>query len=464
MEHQLNLDQTNRAIEVMHQYLNAPAGPGGRTPLEVQTERDRRRVELIEKELRPLLTRYLAGDVALTEFKQRIDGLNKRHEYWGFKGIKGQMFFNMVVNVADDEAECDQELKAALAVPANEEIASSRLRTFASYVKRLGEQVLESGGSKSERPKIGSVPFFVSYFWQIHVPEVWPVFYTNSVNVMEDLNLWQPTGDPGTDYLNYKHIHEELARAFTEASKRKFGLYEVEHVFWFKGGNPFGGNKPLALDDEDKPVVEPAKQPETRLSRLPDGYVPPVIAILPMMACSDPECREAAKSSGTSLERAFEKSINAAFTVLGYETKLLGQGQGRVPDGLAIDGDNSYAIIWDAKVRADGYSMGTDDRAIKEYVTTQSRELKRRRGFRNIYYLIVSSHFVDDYDDLIRSLKMETDVNEVCLVEADALIAMVDAKIRAPLQVTLGPDGMQRLFSNSGMISAKDVRENVTGE
>jgi hypothetical protein len=105
--------------------------------------------------------------------------------------------------------------------------------------------------------------------------------------------------------------------------------------------------------------------------------------------------------------------------------------------------------------------MGTDDRAVKEYITTQSRELKKRQGLRNIYYLIVSSGFADDYDDAIRSLKMETDVNEVCLVEADALVAMVEAKMRSPREVSLGPDGLQRLFSVSGVLSADAVRKNL---
>jgi hypothetical protein len=192
--------------------------------------------------------------------------------------------------------------------------------------------------------------------------------------------------------------------------------------------------------------------------RLPESYVPPIIAILPEMAVNNSLLQEAAKASGMSLERAFEKSINAAFTILGYETKLLGQGKGRVPDGLALSVDDSYAILWDAKVRGEGYSMETDDRAIKEYIVTQSRELKRRRGLRNIYYFIISSDFTDDYDDSIRSIKMETDVNEVCLVEADALVAMVDAKMRFPHEISLGPDGLQRYFSVSGILSAELIR------
>jgi hypothetical protein len=80
---------------------------------------------------------------------------------------------------------------------------------------------------------------------------------------------------------------------------------------------------------------------------------------------------------------------------------------------------------------------------------------------RNIYYLIISSKFTDDYDDAIRFLKMETDVSEVSLVEADALVAMVDQKLRAPLQITLGPDGLQRIFSVSGIINAEMVLEQL---
>lgn len=50
-------------------------------------------------------------------------------------------------------------------------------------------------------------------------------------------------------------------------------------------------------------------------------------------------------------------------------------------------------------------------------------------------------------------------MNEVCLVEADALVAMVDARMRHPQDVSLGPDGLQRLFSGSGVLSAESIRE-----
>jgi hypothetical protein len=456
----LTQEQKQRALEIMREYLAAPKNEDGKALEEVQSERDGKRLDLIARVLNPLVVGYLSGNVPLAGFKSEVDSINKRHEWWGFKGVKGQMFFNLTVNAAEDSTELDHELKAAIIVPASEQIASSRLKTFVSYVKRLGQQVVESGGSPHARPNTGSVPFFLSYFWQIQDPHKWPVYYTNSVQVMTDLNLWLPSGEASDDYLAFKHIHEELAEIFARASGRKFSFYEVEHVFWFKGGNPTGGDRPLQKVDQLCEHQKSTSIIETMvLERLPDSYVPPIIQLLPRLACNDDSLTSAAKASGTTIARALEKSVDAAFTILGYETKLLGQGQGRVPDGLAVNSDDSYAIIWDSKARGDRYSMGTDDRTIREYIVTQSRELKRKRGFRNVYYVIVSGYFADDFDDSVRSLKMETDISEVVLLESDALVAMVDRKLRSPLQVSLGPDGLQRLFTTSGILTGDDVRE-----
>ncbi len=459
----LTQEQLNRALEVMREYLAAPQNPDGRTPEEVQSERDERRAEIIENVMHPLLTDYIDGAVSLADFKSKVDSINKRNPYWGFKGIKGQMFFNMVVNVAGDEEELEQELKTAIAAPSSERLAASHIRNFVSYVRRLGDDFVASGGSPHGRPKISSVPFFLSYFWQIQDPNTWPVYFTNSVQVMGDLNLWQPSGEFAADYVAFKQIHEELAKAFSKESDRTFAPYEVEHVFWFKGGNPFGGDHPLAKEGEGvrPPMTGGELLTDELLDRLPESFVPPIVQVIPRLARNDESLVEAANASGTNIPRALEKNIDAALTVLGYDTKLLGQGQGRVPDGIAVDIDNSYAIIWDAKARNGFYSMGTDDRTIREYIVTQSRELRRRRNLRNVYYVIVSSAFADDYDDPVRTLKMETDVSEVILLEADALVAMVDAKLRSPLQLTLGPDGLQRLFTASAVLSAEMVKEMV---
>jgi hypothetical protein len=452
----LNEQQRRRAIEALNEYLRAPKQSDSSPPEEL----DAKRIALINQELRPLVDEFLHGKVGMPEFKSRVDSINKRNELWGFKGIKGQMFFNMIVNVAEDKRECEAEVKAGITQPTDNTVAESRIRNFASYVKRLGESWIRSGHSAHGAPKIGSIPFFLSYFWQIQQREVWPVYYTNTVKTMTDMNLWQPTGEPAVDYITFKQIHEELIDVFTKAANQPFDLYKVEHVFWFHGSNPYDETATVATEHS----VLAVRQPEAALDqdRLPESYVPPVISVLPRMGRNDAKLAELAQRSGTALARAFEKSINAAFTVIGYETKLLGAGQGRVPDGEAVARDERYAIIWDAKMRTDGYSVGTDDRAMREYISTRSRDLKKRGALRNIYYAVISSGFFEDYDETIRSIKMETDVNEVCLVEAAALVAMVDAKLRAPLDVTLGPDGLQRLFADGGLLTATIVQEELS--
>lgn len=456
----LNEQQIALAIKAMNEYISASKFEG-KTIVGIENNIDQKREQVIESELKPLLNDYLSGILELSEFKSKVDSINKRNEFWGFKGIKGQMFFNIVFNVADNIDECNAEIKSAITMPENEQMASSRINNFSSYVKRLGEQWVEAGNSKHGTPKISSIPFFLSYFWQIQNRNVWPVYYTNSVNMMQDLNLWQPSGNLSQDYLTFKRIHEELAGLFSKNSSDKFDHYKVEHVFWYKANKEYPSIAAEIEGSSGKNDLEVNKaifSNQLELPRLPESYVPPVVSVLVEMSNHNENLKEAAKNSGTSLERAFEKHIDIAFKILGFETHLMGQGNGRVPDGSAIAKDDDYIIIWDAKIRSNGYSMGTDDRTIREYITTQSRELKKRRHYKNIYYSIISSSFVNDFDEVIRSIKMETDVNEVLLIEASALVSMVDARLRDPT-ITLGSDGFQRIFSSSGMISTKNVKD-----
>jgi hypothetical protein len=143
--------------------------------------------------------------------------------------------------------------------------------------------------------------------------------------------------------------------------------------------------------------------------------------------------------------------------MLGYETQDLGQGHGRVPDGVAICREYHYAIGYDAKVRQQPYTMGTDERAIREYIFSLTDRMKKQ-GVRQIYFMIISSAFSGDHDDVIRGLKMDTDAREILLVEAGALLALLETKLRDP-SLTLGPEGIQRLLADSGILSEADIRE-----
>ena len=458
------LDDTQiaRAIKAMEAYLSAPPDKDSKkTPVQEGAELDQKRHALIADRLLPVLTKFLEGDLPLTEFKPEIDRINKQNELWGFKGIKGQMFFNLIYNACLDENELTSELKSALVCPTDESTAKSRIRNFASYVRRIGDDHVAAGNSKASRPKPSSIPFFLSYFWQLQQPDKWPVFYTNSVQMLSDLNLYQQAEDLAEAYIDYTRLHGELQDAFSKNASKPFTLYDVEHVWWRVGQEKLVARQATAAPSAYPEAAPVQTAPPVDPDQLPDSYVPPIVGIIPRLAFNDGSLEVVAKASGTSVPRALEKSVHAAFTILGFETQLLGQGQGRIQDGLAVANDYSYAILWDSKARQNGYSMGTDDRTIREYITTQSREIRRRRHLRNLYYVLVSSGFKDEFDDLIRGLKMETEISEVVLVEAEALVVMVDAKLRDPNQLTLGPDGLQRLFCKSGTLTAQDVREEL---
>jgi hypothetical protein len=101
--------------------------------------------------------------------------------------------------------------------------------------------------------------------------------------------------------------------------------------------------------------------------------------------------------------------------------------------------------------------MGTDERAIREYIAIQGDRL-RKQGIRNLYFMVISSAFTGNHDDAIRTLKIDTNVNEVLLVEVKSLLAMLEGKLRNP-NVSFGPDGIQKLLASSGLLTEADVRE-----
>ena len=346
----------------------------------------------------------LSGTLDLDEFKTQIDSINKRNRLWGFKGINGQMFFNILTKLSHTggkSKELDTLLKKSLPCPASIEQSIKLLYIFAEYTKSLAEYANDPRGA----PKIGSINFFLSYFWQIQSPQVYPVYYTSMINVLQEYNLWSPSETISASYASFYRLNHELMKLFSKEARRELTLWDVEHAFWF-------------MSQPEKQPEGPTKTPSggspTPISRLdeeelPDSYIPPVVSILPRLANNDPELAKLCQAMGSSVEKTFENRIDVLFKMLGYETQALGQGHGRVPDGVAICREFHYAIGYDAKVRQQPYAMGTDERAIREYIYNLTDRLKKQ-GIKQTYFMIISSTFSGDHDDIIRSLKMETDV------------------------------------------------------
>ncbi len=153
----------------------------------------------------------------------------------------------------------------------------------------------------------------------------------------------------------------------------------------------------------------------------------------------------------------FERRVAIAMDMLGFDVARLGQGAGRVADGVARWRTGRWAVVYDAKVRRDGFAMQTEDRKFREYVEHHGRQLVRE-GVDAVYFSVISSSF--DERDLTRAQDIvhATRAKAVALVEAGALTAMIDLKLRtralddwAAIQDLFGrvrivtPDIVQRL-------------------
>ena len=447
----LNKTKTERVQKIWQSYVSNGEKFVNASKEYTHQELDQRRRDTIPEVL-GWINRFLQGSVPLEEFKTANDGINKRNRLWGFQAINGQMFFNMLTKnsaAGNRMEEFVDLLRKSIPAPTSLSDVKAIIKNFEGFTRDLGQYSTDRRGA----PRVGSIPFFLSYLWQIQQPDKYPVYYRSMINALSELDIWSPSGDVADDYLAFYELNHEMLLLLSQQAGRQLHLWDVEHAFWFHG-------QIQAQVSQD--VVIPAKRVSAKSTKviaddLPESYIPPVVAILPLLAQNDEALAEICRHSGRAIEKVFEERLAIVFRMLGFETQLLGQGHGRVPDGVAICQEYRYAIIYDAKVRQNAYTMGTDERAIREYIANQGERL-RKQGMRNLYFMVISSTFTGNHDDAIRSLKIDTNVNEVLLVEVKSLLALLEGILRNP-NVNLGPDGIQRLLASSGLLTESDVRE-----
>ena len=413
-------------------------------------EADQRRENRLHV-LRKLIDDFLAGDLPLSDFKSEIDGQNKRFPYWGFKGMNGMMFFNMVYSSAGEERrdELADLLQSIIQPPSDQTEAKEKIRSLEGFVERLRNEV----DDLRKAPRPGSIPYFLSYYWQVHDPDQYPIYYTSMVNALSDLAIWEPEDDLADSYAAFWELNEELRESIADHTGRDVHLWTVEHVFWY-------WQQRDEFDEESDPSGKAVQK-----TTIPDSYIPPIISILPDLAENTDEIQNVVDGTGHSVETMFENRLARAFRMIGFEVDEMGQGSGRNPDGIAKDHMHNYAIIYDAKSRQNGYSIGTsDERQFQDYINREVPSL-RAQGFRNIYFAVVSGKFSDEGRDAIRTLKIITDIQEVRLIEVEALLILLENRLRDP-GFGLGPGdlegpGVQDFFAESGALTAADVREEL---
>lgn len=408
---------------------------------------DSKRLEAITT-LKIIVQDFISGAIDIAEFKTDIDSFNKQNNFWGFTSIKGQMFFNLLLKTSETEEQTQKltkVLKQCVAEPKDLTDALNKIEALDKYVS----VIFNKAPDKRKAPNPGSVCYFLSYFWQIHNSQIWPVMYSSMIVSLTDIGLWQDQKSHKESYATFYNLNDEIKSILSKHTARKINNWEAEHSFWnFRKvtAYPKKESKP-----KEQKQVEPTK--ETPISALTEAsfdiydYVPRVVANLI-------ELGSETESSSSAKGVKFEKAIGKAFELLGFEVTQEGQGSGREPDLIARHIEDHVAFIVDAKAYANGYMMGAgDERAIKEYINHYCPKLKKE-GIQRIGFIIVSNSFKSDFSEFINDITWKTDIKRFVLLNSDALLHLLAYRIKD--QKTLS-EIVEAIISLGTTISAQDI-------
>jgi len=377
-------------------------------------EFDKLRIQVIN-ELRPLLDRFFLGEVNIGELRYIVDTTNKRNPLWGFRGINGQMFFNMLVNSTTDINILTNVLKDVLRFPKDIASAKSKINTLIDFIKTE-----TSAEDKRALPRVKSTLYFLSYFWQIQKPEEYPVFYSSSEQILTELGFLKHSDDLASYYEDFFNISMELLNLFKQRNN-KANLWFVEHVFWkyFIEHQKFEEEITYKIQQPKIRREEITIVPSDLTKHEEMSFIPKILSNLVSLSLND------------SNPADFEKKIGALFTILGFEVQTEGQGKGRIVDVIAIANTSQpYVLLIDCKARSgkDFRFNAGEERTVIEYIKNFSRNYPRERWFET-HYLIVSSGFRDS-DELVRKkIKAETLIG-VSFITAEALLFLVNKKLQ----------------------------------
>jgi hypothetical protein len=408
---------------------------------------DEKRIEAIST-LKIIIEDFLTGKIDIAEFKTDIDSFNKQNNFWGFTSIKGQMFFNLLLKTSESEEQnkkLTKLLKECIAEPKNLADALSKVEVMEKYTSNI----FNKAPDKRKTPNPGSVCYFLSYFWQIHNYQLWPVMYSSIIVSFTDIGLWSEQATQKDAYNTFYKLNEEIKQILSAHTGRSISNWEAEHSFWnFRTitAYPKGTSKVKkeVAETDGEQIVSALKEASFNIY----DYLPPITAKLIELG-NETENSSAAKGSN------YEKAVVEVFKQLGFDEVIhLGQGKGNEPDILIKQRTDGTAFIIDAKGYANGYNLSVaDDRAIRDYISRHCAKL-HKEGIRKIGFLIVSNSFKTDLDGFINDLTWNTDVKRFKLLTSDALLHLLAYKFKGVIQLQ---DIIESFIGLGNVISKTDI-------
>jgi FokI, cleavage domain len=407
---------------------------------------DDKRVEAITT-LKIIVNDFLTDKIDISRFKSEIDSFNKQNNLWGFTSVKGQMFFNLLLKTSETEEQrsrLTKLLKQVVNEPKDLADALNKIDELDTYTSAI----FNKASDKRRAPNPGSVCYFLSYFWQIHNYEKWPIMYSSIIVALTDIGLWSENYDQQKDsYKAFFNLNEEIKKILSGHAQKEITNWDAEHAFWnFRKVTAYP--KPASKQKEEERI--PA---DNTISALKEAsfniydFIPPVTAKLI-------ELGHQTENSSSAKGSSYEKAVCEVFKQMGFTVQPLGQGTGREPDLIAIHKEDNVAFIIDAKAYANGYSLSAgDDRAIREYISHYCPKLIKD-GIRKIGFLIISNSFKSGFDDFINELTWKTDIKRFSLLSSEALLHLLAYKLKYQVSISEIIDAIINLGTT---ISAQDI-------
>ncbi len=171
------------------------------------TVRNQERI-IVQKEILDLFQKFQTDEIPLETLKETFDQKTRTDwDVFGFKGMSGAMFLNMLVKHIPDQVRLIAELKHVFELAADELDGRNKLEGFSAYL----EDVITSGRVTRRAIQPARVPFLVSGIWHLKDNETWPIFYISGRRVLTREGLYEPKNDPVEDYFIFRSIFLQLS-------------------------------------------------------------------------------------------------------------------------------------------------------------------------------------------------------------------------------------------------------------
>jgi len=396
-------------------------------------------------EIKSIVASFLSSTINVYEFKTSLDSYNKRNNLWGFTATKGQMFFNQLVKSNEQDIDkLTSILKATITEPVDLSDALSKIEVL----EKFANISFSKAKDKRKAPNPGSTGYFLSYFWQIHNHNKWPIIYTSLTKSFKELGIWIEHPTQREDYRFFYDLYEEIKLILKDHAKKEISNWDAEHSFWNYTGNPNTAapkNLPEVITTN---VIETSEEVKLNANFEIGDYLIPKVANLVRLGT---ETNKSASAKGSE----FEKLVAEIFRQLDFDVEFHGQGSGREPDAIIKFREENTAFIVDAKAYSNGYTLGTDDRAIKEYVNHHIPKLQKE-GYKKIGFIIVSNSFKSNFDGFINDITWNTDIKRFILLTSEALLFLLAYKTKDKLNLSSIIDSLVK-FGN--VVTAQNVIE-----